>query len=188
MSSRDETLRRIFKGTGAAERLNDEQKRELLAHLDDAVESKVKSGVAELEAVGQAFAELGDVKKLRFPTSSFRPWSGGTAELGYLLLLGFVGLEVFVLPSVLGMFQQFKAPLPALTLVLHSLGRGMTSGWPLTAAALALLAYGIWRAPREARWRPAFDLSLLLGGAGLIGGALAALVLPFVGIMNGLAR
>jgi hypothetical protein len=188
MSSRDETLRRIFEGTGAGERLSDAQKRELLAHLDDAVEAKVKAGVAELEAVGQAFAELGDLKKLRFPTSSFRPWSGGTSELGYLLLLGFVGLEIFVLPPVLGLFNQFKAPLPGLTVVLHSLARGMSAAWPLTAAVLALLAVAIWRAPREARWRPALDLGMLLGGAGLIGGALAGLVLPFIGLVNGLAR
>ena len=61
MPNREEALRKIFDSTWVSGRLTADQKRELLAHLEDAVEAKVGAGVPEMDAVGQAFAELGDL-------------------------------------------------------------------------------------------------------------------------------
>jgi hypothetical protein len=122
MANREEALRRIFDGTGAGARLTDDQKRELLAHLEDAVEAKVDAGIPEMEAVGQAFAELGSLKKLRFPAAApalsttlgglFQPWSGGLAEMGFLLLLCFTFVQMLITPALVRVFLDVRVAMP----------------------------------------------------------------------------
>lgn len=186
MRDRDEALRKVFDATGVTGELSAEQARELRAHLDDAIQAKVDAGVPELEALGHAFAELGDLKKLsrQFRREPVR--IGGAAELGYLLLLAFVGIQTLLTPLVLGLFGQIQAPLPRLTLVFAELSSGMRAFWPLLLVAFVALAVLLVRFPRRSRWRPVFDGTLAIGGAGLFGGALAGVILPLITLLNGL--
>jgi hypothetical protein len=172
MPNREEALRKIFEATGP--RLSDDQTRELLAHLDDAVEAKVDAGVPEMEAVGQAFAELGSLKKLRFPepapavvTTSgglVEPWIGGGAEMGYLLLLMFTFIQLLVTPALVNVFVQVRVALPRATILFWNLSDAMRTYWPLVAIALAALGVLLVRVP------------------------LAGVLLPFVSLIESIAR
>lgn len=197
MPSRDEALRKIFEATGAVDRLSEDQARELLAHLDDAVDAKVDAGIPEMEAVGQAFAELGDLKKLRYPAAAaevatstglrLRLWTGG-ADLGYLLLLAFTAIQLFVTPSLLAVFTQVQVPMPGLTAAFWGLSETMRAWWPAVVLALAALAVPLVRAPRSALRRTLFQASLALGGAALLGGFLVSVFLPLISLLEGVAR
>ena len=197
MPNREEALRRIFEGTGAGSRLTEDQKRELLAHLDDAVEAKMDAGVAEMEAVGQAFAELGSLKKLRFPQEApavatagggvILPWIGGASEMGYFLLLCFTFIQMLITPKLVNVFIKVRVPVPSLTIVFSDLSGAMRTYWPLVAVALLALGVLLVRAPRQGKWRPLLDLSMATAGAALLGGALAGVILPFVSLLEGLA-
>ncbi|HEX7900215.1 MAG TPA: permease prefix domain 1-containing protein [Planctomycetota bacterium] len=196
MPNREEALRKIFEA--AETRLSDDQKRELLAHLEDAVEAKVEAGVPELEAVGQAFAELGSLKKLRFPEAApavataggglVEPWIGGGAEMGYLLLLMFTFIQMLITPALVNVFVKTRVAVPSLTLLFWNVSDAMRAYWPLVAIVLAALAVLLVRVPRAAKWRPLLTLSLTTGGAILLGGVLAGVLLPFVSLIEGLAR
>jgi hypothetical protein len=193
MANREEALRRIFDGTGAGARLTEDQKRELLAHLDDAVNAKVDAGIAEMEAVGQAFAELGSLKTLRFPEPALattsggvvEPWIGGGAEMGYLLLLAFTFIQMVITPPLMNGYAQFRVPLPGLTLLFWTLSDAMRMCWPLVAIALGALAIMLVRVRRTAKGRPLLTLSLTIGGAMLLSGALAGVILPFISLIQG---
>jgi hypothetical protein len=194
MPNRDEALRNILEAAGA--RLSDDQKRELLGHLDDAVEAKVDAGIPELEAVGQAFAELGSLKKLRFPEPAVatagggfvEPRIGGGAEMGYLLLLLFTFIQLLITPALVNVFVQVRVAVPGLTMAFWSLSDAMRAYWPLVAIALVALAVLLFRVPRPSKWRALLNLSLTVGGAALLGGVLAGVLLPFVNLIEGLAR
>lgn len=111
MANREEALRNIFEATGVDARLTDEQKRELLTHLEDAVEAKVAAGLPEMDAVGQAFVELGDLKTIArgfpsTPAAAVTPegaaldrWFRGAAETGYLLILFFAFIQFIITPT-----------------------------------------------------------------------------------------
>lgn len=197
MVNREEALRRIFEATGTGARLTDDQKRELLAHLDDAVEAKVDAGIPEMEAVGQAFAELGSLTKLRFPEASpalataggglLRPWIDATSAMGYLLLLLFAFLQMIVTPSLVEAFLTVQAPLPGLAVVFRELSDLMRAYWPLVALALAGLAVLLVHVPRKGAWRPLLDFSMGVGGVALLGGVFAGVILPSVALLQGLA-
>ena len=195
MANREEALRKIFEATGAGTRLTDDQKRELLAHLDDAVNAKVDAGMAEMEAVGQSFAELGSLKKLRFPEPApalamtsgnmIEPLIGGGAEMGYLLLLFFTFLQMVVTPAIVHVFVKVRMPVPGVTLLFWTLSDAMRTYWPLVVIALVALGVLLVRGRRTAKGRPFLTLALTLGGALLLGGALAGVLLPFVTLLQG---
>lgn len=69
MGRHEETLRRILQATGAFREVTEEQGRELITHLEEAIEEKTASGVAEPEAFARAFEEMGDLSKIarQFP-------------------------------------------------------------------------------------------------------------------------
>ncbi len=196
MPNREEALRKIFEATGV--RLSDDQRRELLAHLEDAVEAKVDAGIPELEAVGQAFAELGSLKKLRFPEPALavatagggmvEPWIGGGAEMGYLLLLMFTFIQMVITPALVNVFVKTRVAVPGVTLLFWNVSDAMRAYWPLVAIMLAALGVLLVRVPPAAKWRPLLTLSLTTGGAILLGGVLAGVLLPFVSLIEGLAR
>ncbi|MBI3858245.1 MAG: hypothetical protein HY293_21390 [Planctomycetes bacterium] len=200
MANREEALRRIFEATGVEARLSDEQKRELLAHLEDAVEAKVAAGIPEMDAVGQAFVELGDLKRIArsFPAPAavaataegprFRVWSGSLGEMGYLFLLFFTFVQLLITPALVQVFIKVRVPLPGLTLLFWTLSGSMRTYWPLLAAALIGLAVVLYRFRRPGKGRTALNLVLGLGSAALLGGVFAGVLLPFVSLLQGLQR
>jgi hypothetical protein len=200
MPSREEALRRIFEATGVAGRLTEDQKRELLAHLEDAVEAKVAVGVPEMEAVGQAFEELGDLRKIArsFPPAPgalaatpggfIQLWWGGATEMGYLLLLFFAFVEMMILPSFAVVFARTQVPLPGLTLLFLTLGFRMRESWLVVALVLLALGALVVKIRRLGRWRRAVEGVLVLGSALLCAAALAAAVLPLISLLEGIGR
>jgi hypothetical protein len=199
MANREEALRRIFEATGVSARLTDDQKRELLAHLEDSVESKIGAGAPEMDAVGQAFAELGDLEKIarNYPkapalaTSTgvmIEPRVGGLAEMGYCLLLFFTFVQLVITPVLLKFFVKLHVPMPGLTVLFWTLSDVMRTFWPALALTLAALAAAVIRARRTGKWKIALDLSLGLLGAALLGGVLAGVLLPFVSLIEGMTR
>jgi hypothetical protein len=196
MANREEALRRIFEATLPADRLGDEQRRELLAHLDDAVEAKVAGGVPEMEAVGRAFEELGDLKKIAqsFPapaapalatTTGVRvyPW----AEHGYFLLLFFAFAQFVIAPKLIALFPRTRVAMPGLTLMFWEVGRFMRDQWWATAVTLLMLAWALVRYRKSVRWRMALDLGYGVAGILLFVGIFVSVVLPFVTLLEGLS-
>ena len=195
MPNREEALRRIFEATGVSARLTDDQKRELLAHLEDAVEAKVGAGMPEMDAVGQAFVELGDLEKIvrQYPKPAptavtpegfIHLWWGGAAEMGYLLLLFFAFVEMMILPSFAVVFANAHIPLPGLTILCLTLAGWMRDSWPVVLVALAALGAALTRVRRLGRWRPAVEAALVLPGAVLCAAALAAATLPLISLLE----
>jgi hypothetical protein len=199
MPNREEALRRILEATGVSARLSDEQKRELLTHVDDAVEAKVGAGVPEMEAVGQAFAELGDLEKIAgqypkalpfvvAPDGSLHLWWGGAAEMGYFLLLFVAFVEMMILPMFSVVYAKTHAPLPGLTVRCLTLAGLMRDYWPLVIVGLLLLGAGVYRIRRLDRWRRVVELVLVLGGAVACAAVLAATTLPLISLLEGTWR
>jgi hypothetical protein len=200
MPNREEALRRIFEATGVSARLSDEQKRELLGHLEDAVEAKVGAGVPEMDAVGQAFEELGDLKKIArdfppppealaaTPHGFINLWWGGAAEMGYLLLLFFTFVEMMILPSFAVVYAKAHTALPGLTVLCLTIAGLMRDNWPIVVAALLVLGIALYRFRRQGVWRRVIEGVLLLGGAVLCGGVLAGATLPLISLLEGTWR
>jgi len=199
MPNREEALRRIFEATGVSARLNDDQKRELLAHVEDAVEAKVGAGVPEMEAVGQAFAELGDLEKIarQFPG----PKPAAVTPEGALLvsdarahlwmaasfLLFFIVMGWFVAPRFSALFRQVRVPLPSLTLFFLNLTDAFRSVAGL--AGIALLGVGIVIVHlRRVRLPRPLALALMLGSVGLCVGLVVCLFLPLLSLLEGIGR
>lgn len=195
MPNREEALLRIFEATGAAARLSEEQKRELLGHLDDAVEAKIAAGVPEMDAVGQAFIELGDLRKIAKGFPSAAPVVATPdgpvlrlAEHGYALLLFFTFMQLIVLPKMLNLFLRVRVPVPGLTLFFWSVSDAMRSYWGVVAIALLGLAWTLIRVRKPGTWRTTLDLTLGIGGAILLSGVFVGVLLPFVTLLEGLTR
>jgi len=195
MPNREEALRKIFETTAASARLSDEQKRELLAHLDDAVEAKVAAGVPEMDAVGQAFEELGDLKRIakEFPSATpvvattAGPWIY-IAEHGYALLLCFTFIQMMVVPKLLQVFVKSRVVMPRTTLFLWDLSAAMREAWWVVAVVLLALGWAVFRVRRPGKWRIALDLLLGLGGTLLLGAAFVGVLLPFIALLERMTR
>jgi hypothetical protein len=197
MPKREDALRKIFEATGVSGRLTEDQKRELLAHLEDAVEAKVGAGVPEMDAVGQAFAELGDLEKVsrQFPgpkpaavtpegvvlVSDIRAhlWMAASF-LAFFVLMGW-----FVAPKFTDIFRQVKVPLPGLTLFFLNLTDALRSA--AGVAGLALLGVGIFVAHlRRLRLPRPMAIALLVGSVGLCVGLVVCLFLPLLSLLEGI--
>ncbi len=198
MPNREEALRRIFEATGVSGRLTDDQKRELLTHVEDAVEAKVGAGMPEMDAVGQAFEELGDLKKIArdfppapgaavaTPEGLIHLWWGGAAEMGYILLLFFAFVEMMILPSFALVFAKARVPLPGLTILSLTVAEGMRANWPLVVGALLVLGVALYRIRRLGGMRrSAVECVLVLSGAVLCALVLAAATLPLISLLEG---
>jgi hypothetical protein len=199
MPNREEALRRILEASGICGRLSDDQKRELLAHVDDAVEAKVGAGVAEMDAVGQAFMELGDLEKIarQFP----KPKPAAVTPEGVLLapdarahvwvaasfLLYFIGMGWYVAPRYTVLYRQIRVPLPSLTLFFLNLTDALRSAAGL--AGIALLGVGIFIVHlRRVRLPRPLTLVLMLGSVGLCVGLVICLFLPLLSLLEGIGR
>jgi hypothetical protein len=64
MDRLERALRSILEATGAARAFSPTQLREILGHLEDSVDEKVRLGVPELEAAARALEELGDLREI----------------------------------------------------------------------------------------------------------------------------
>lgn len=160
MSNREQTLQRIFEGTGVTARLTADQKRELLTHLDDAVQSKVDAGIPEMDAVGQAFVELGPLKRIveQFPRDPvavtpegglLATWSRGAALKGLALLAILAFFQAFLTPKFQHFFAETGTVVPSLTLMFMDGLRGNL----LAVSALPLIAVAVLQAvARRKQW------------------------------------
>lgn len=198
MGNREEALRRIFDATGVGTRLTDDQKRELLGHLEDAVDRKVGAGVPEIDAVGQAFSEFGDLKKIarQFPdkpaavtAEGVRVLSDGPAYgwLAFCFLTFFIVMGLYVAPKFTAIFQQVKVPLPGLTVLFLSLSNALGSKAGLAGLALAFGSLLIlrWRKVRVPR---PVSLTVLVSSAVLCLGLVISLFLPLIALLEGVGR
>lgn len=198
MGSREEALRRIFEATGVAGRLSDDQKRELLAHVEDAVDAKVAAGASEMDAVGQSFAELGDLEKIarQFPAAAAVAVTpegarvpldtNGIAWMALCFLGFFTALGWFVTPRFAAIFQQLKVPMPTMTMLFVKFGDLMRST-PAAPAVALLLIFAVAAILRRRRVPPAAAYGLLLVAAGLCVGLAAGLFLPLLSLLEGVS-
>ncbi|KAF0243467.1 MAG: hypothetical protein FD180_3357 [Planctomycetota bacterium] len=160
MPTRDEALRRMLETHSAASAMTPEERQELCDHLCDAVEAKVKGGTAELQAAAEAFAEIGDLRKIAksFPRGPALATTGGllvavsgwtAPAAAYLLLAGLWFLSVFVAPRTIMMASDANLDLPALVCFFLAAtahcGRGvLLFAVAPVAAALVLRRFG-WK-------------------------------------------
>ena len=199
MANREEALRRIFEATGVNARLTDDQKRELLAHVEDAVEAKVGAGMPEMDAVGQAFGELGDLEKIarQFPD---KPAAAVTPEgvtvlpdtraygwMAFCFLTFFIVMGSYVAPKFAAIFGQVKVPLPGLTVLFMSLSNALGSAVGLTGLAvffggLLVLRWRKVRVPRQV------SLTVMIGSVVLCLGLAISLFLPLIALLEGVGR
>jgi len=196
MANREEALRRIFDATRVGARLTEDQKRELLAHLEDAVEKKVSAGVAEMDAVGQAFGELGDLEKIagQFPD---KPAAAVTPEgvgvlpdtrvygwMAFCFLTFFIVMGSYVTPKFGAIFGQVKVPLPALTVLFLSLSNALGSKAGLAGLAVFSGALLVLRL-RRVRVPHPVSLTVLVGSVVLCVGLVISLFLPLIALLEG---
>ena len=197
MANREEALRRIFEATGVNARLTDDQKRELLAHLEDAVEKKVGAGIPEMDAVGQAFEELGDLKRIarEFPAS---PPAAVTPEgirslayayshtwMAFCFLAFFLVMGAFVAPKFLEIFRQVRVPLPGLTVLFLDL-TGFLGSKPGLAVLAALFGGMVFAVARGVRIPRPLAFTMLLASVVLCFGMLVGLFLPLLSLLEGI--
>ena len=199
MGNREEALRRIFDATGVGARLTEEQKRELLTHLEDSVEKKVGAGVPEIDAVGQAFSELGDLEKIarQFPDKpaaavtpegvEVLPDSRAYGWMAFCLLTFFIVMGTYVTPSFTALFGQVKVPLPGLTVLFMRLSTALGSTVGLSGLALFFGGLVILRWRRVRVPRP-LSLTVLVGSAILCLGLVISLFLPLLSLLEGVGR
>lgn len=200
MGNREEALRRIFDAAGVGTRLTDDQKRELLAHLEDAVEKKVGAGVPEIDAVGQAFDELGDLKKIARdfpggPPTAVTPdgavldrWFPGAGWTTYVLFLFFTFIQLFIIPTFSSVYRQARVPMPGLTIRFLGLSDAMRTYWPVTAALMLALGAALWSTRRSGAAGRIARVAMFLIGAGSCAAALIAMCLPLISLLEGIGR
>ena len=198
MGNREEALRRIFDAAGVGARLTDDQKRELLAHLEDSVEKKVAAGVPEIDAVGQAFSELGDLKKIarQFPgkpAAAVTPegllldrWFPSAGWTAFALLLFFIFIETTIVPGFARVFQKAGVPIPGLTMMFIDLSVVMRASWPVTAGFALALGTALWLSRRSGRLGKAAHVGFFLLGAALCAGVVVATSLPLLSLLEGI--
>ena len=195
MGNREEALRKIFDATGVGARLTDDQKRELLTHLEDSVEKKVSGGMPEMDAVGQAFSELGDLEKIarQFPDKPVAVTPEGVTVLpdtraygwmAFCFLTFFIVMGSYVAPKFAAIFGQVKVPLPGLTVLFMSLSHALGSPVGLAGLALFFVALFVMRW-RKIRVPHALSLTVLVGTVILCLGLVVSLFLPLISLLEG---
>jgi hypothetical protein len=199
MGNREEALRRIFDATGVGTRLTDDQKRELLAHLEDSVEKKVGAGVPEIDAVGQAFSELGDLKKIarQFPDKPalatpeglvLDRWFPGAGWTAFALFVFFIFIEITIIPGFAQVFQKARVPIPGLTIMFVNLSQVMRGSWPVTAAFALALGAALWLSRRSGFLGKAAHVGFFLFAATLCAAVVVATCLPLLSLLEGIGR
>lgn len=172
MSNREEALLRIFEATGVSGRLTDDQRRELLTHLEDAVASKVAAGAAEIDAIGRAFAELGPLPRIADALSPagtrLATWSRGAALKGVALLAVFSFIQVFLTPKFAWLFEDTGVEVPWLMGVFVGRAEGMD--FLVALLGTMLIATGILqRVARRKGWAGATQARLKVSALALYG-------------------
>jgi hypothetical protein len=177
MGNREEALHRIFDATGVSRRLTDDQKRELLAHLEDAVQHKVEAGISEMDAVGQAFVELGPLKNIvdRYPAEAaavtpegglLATWSRRAALKGLALLGILAFFQTFLTPKFQHFFAETGTVVPSLTLLFME----MRHGEVLIVPALLLISVAVLQVvARRRKWTRKAVLGLQISALALYG-------------------
>ena len=164
MATREELLRRLLDATDARV-LTDDQRRELAHHLEDSVDAKIRAGMPEVEAITQAFEDLGNITKVvqRYPRTlitlsleeaQFLSNTRGLA-ITTLVMLAIVQLTLmFALPKFNNVFLELNTPLPTLTLLTLNISSFMKNFWFLTLPLFAGLLWVSWRFASHRLARP----------------------------------
>jgi len=146
MGSRAQALRSLLASSRGAETLTDERRQELADHLEDAVEAKVTAGAGELDAVVEAFRELGDVRAIAaaYP----RPWSPAAMTsglFGYAALAALTLFTVFISPKAYEASRGAETSLPGALNFLLRLGGPVGHYWPAFLLVPPVLGVLAWR-------------------------------------------
>lgn len=197
MPSREESLRNVLAAVQGSAGLTDEQRREIVAHLDDSVDAKVAAGVPEVEAVAQAFVELGDIRKIarNFPPppvlatpegAEILAASRSRAWTAFGLMMFFMFVQMMVTPRFVAVFRAVKVRPPLLSEFFIGISDGLMEGFLVkllvTGAGLAVIILHMPRtgAPRVVSYGPlVIAWSLCLG-------LLVALSLPLLSLLDGI--
>jgi hypothetical protein len=199
MAGREESLRNILAAVPGSVGLTDEQRKEIVAHLDDSVDAKIGAGTPEVEAVAQAFVELGDVRKIarRFPPPPLLStpegiriiaasrYRAGTA-LG--LLMFFMIAQRTITPQFVEVFNAVKVQPPLLSEFFIGMSAGLIDGFLIklliAGAGLGTVVYALplTRAPRTVSY------GLLVVACSLCLGLLVGLSLPLMRLLEGIGR
>lgn len=199
MGSREESLRNVLAAVPGSATLTDEQRREIVAHLDDSIDAKISAGVPEVEAVAQAFVELGDVRKIarRFPAPPLLTGPEGLqivaasrarAWTAFGLIAFFTFVQFLITPRFADVFRRVKVEPPLLSRFFIGISNALYGGFlPLAIVALVGLAALIRGMPRLRAAR-SVSYALLVLGWSLCLGLLVALSLPLVALLEGIGR
>lgn len=199
MAGREESLRNILATVPGSGRLTDEQRKEIVAHLDDSVDAKVGAGTPEVEAVAQAFVELGDVRKIvrRFPPPSLLSTPEGVrivadaryrGWMSFGMLVFFVLLQTVVTPKFAAIFKQVGVRPPPLSQFFIGMSGALGVDFlPVALLALIALAALIQALPRLPGPRAA-SYGLLVVAWSLCLGLLLGLSLPLMRLLEGIGR
>ncbi len=146
MDTRKEALRRIL--ADAAPELADDDRRELLAHLDDAVEAGMRAGLSEDQAAARAVADLGDVKRIAADLGRARLKAvlreRSVNVVGFCIFAEVVLLIWTMAPGCARVFADMCLPMPQALAFFVQLGQAMRIGWPvvlLLSAGVAVLVF-----------------------------------------------
>jgi hypothetical protein len=194
MSDRREALRNLLDAEGA-QRLTEEQRLEILSHLEDSVDAKVAAGMTEEEAVTRALEGLGDLGKISrdFPSGNMAVTPEGwwiqswSLEQGYLLLLFFVGFQGFITVPTIHLCRELHLELPAMARFFLDLGEGLLTEWPLVLPVLVAVGWVVVRL-RRTRVRKTFGVMFTAVSLMLFLASLLALAMPIVNLMSGIGR
>lgn len=149
METREQALHRILAEAGAE--LSEDDRRELVAHLDDAVDLRVRAGEPEDRAIASAVAELGDLRRIAGALQGTRLAEVKrrvNSRLAFTMIVYFAAMQFFMAPRCVRIFDKLHLPMPAVLAGFVALAEAMWAAWPLVLVALAGLGWLFLRTRR----------------------------------------
>lgn len=196
MGTREEALRRILEATAAARNLSEDERRELLAHLEDSVEDRVRAGTPEAQAIAQALEEMGNLEAIARQFRAVRPVAvtpeGQTLPVrvaslaAACALLTFCAVQLMVTPRFAMIFDQVDVPLPAMSVFFLGLSSLMRECTWFIVLALPFAGWGLLRLGRSRQWR-ALAVAASIASITFFMALVLALGLPLLSLLRALS-
>ncbi len=192
---RDDVLRRILESTVDTRALGEDRTREILAHLEDSMEAKLRDGLPETEALARALEEFGDLRQAAgrgaplLVTPEGATFRGGfsRALLLYVNVLLFVAFELIVTRKFTGILGGMNLELPTPYMFFEAIASALSANGAATALGLAGLGVALFALART-RWMARAWNWLALGLGLLLIAAFFSVVLPMMSALEGIAR